>query len=195
MPLTPRLALALALAAVTLLATAAIAGAQPSRVEPAAAGAAAAPAPATALAAAYLEPGVEVGATRGGFYGALQLDGGHRLADTPIWLHARLAHGGMAGVDEVTMSSDFTEARLGLEARTCGLHGHLCLVGGLDAAYRHQRLVAEYDNQNDDLGAAIARLGLDAGGQHLRFRTGLEAGVDQRGSNSLGLTTGLAYAW
>ena len=185
MPNVPRLALAAAATAASLLATTAIAGAQPSLVEPVAA-----PAPATG---AYLEPGVEAGLTRGGFYGALQLDGGYRLGDTPLWLHGRFAHGGMAGIDEVTMSSDFTEARAGIEARTCGFQGLVCLVGGLDAGYRHQRLLAQYDDERDNLAAAIARLGLDVGGKHLRFRTGVESGVDQGGWNGLGLTTGLAY--
>lgn len=185
---TASFALAAATASASLLATPAVAGAQPSLVEPSE------QPRETPPVTAYLEPGLEVGGTRGGVYGALQLDGGHRL-DGPLWLHARLAQGGMAGIDEATMSSDFAEARLGLEARGCRLDGLLCAVGGLDVGYRHERLVAEFDAERADLVTAIARLGLDLGGQHVRLRVSVESGVDRAGWNGLGLTTGVAYAW
>jgi hypothetical protein len=182
-------ALATTVAFTSLLATTAVAHAQPSLVEPAAS-------PSDAPASdAYLEPGLEVGLSRTGFYGALQLDGGRRLGDGAFWLHGRLAQGSMAGIDERTMASDFTEARVGLEARSCGLHGVLCLVTGLDAGYRHERLLAEYDNTRADLAAAIPRLGLDLGGTRLRVRASVETAFDQRGWDGLGLTTGVAYAW
>lgn len=182
-------ALATAGAFASLLAVPAVAHAQPSLVEPVAS-------PSGAPAAdAYLEPGLEVGLSRGGFYGALQLDGGHRLGDGALWLHGRLAQGSMAGIDERTMASDFTEARVGLEARSCGLHGVLCLFTGLDAGYRHERLLAEYDNTRADLAAAIPRLGFDLGGTRLRLRASIETALDQRGWDGLGLTTGVACAW
>lgn len=180
---------ALAAASVFSLATTAIAIAQPSLVEPAT------PPSAPASSDAYLEPGLEVGLSHGGFYGALQLDGGHRLGDGAFWLHGRLAEGNMLGIDERTMASNFTEVRVGLEARSCGLHGVLCLVTGLDAGYRHERLLADHDNTRADLAAAIPRLGLDLGGTRLRVRASVETVFDQRGWDGVGLTTGVAYAW
>jgi hypothetical protein len=180
---------ALAAATAATLATTAVAHAQPSLVEPVTSPTEAAPAD------AYLEPGLEVGLSHTGFYGALQLDGGHRFGDGAFWLHGRLAQGSMAGIDERTMASDFTEARVGLEARSCGLHGLLCLITGLDAGYRHERLLADDDNTRADLAAAIPRLGLDLGGKRLRVRASVETAFDQRGWDGLGLTTGIAYAW
>ncbi|HEX8113908.1 MAG TPA: hypothetical protein VF516_39525 [Kofleriaceae bacterium] len=180
---------AAAAAFASLLATPAVVHAQPSLVEPAT------PSSDPTAARSYLEPGLDVGLATAGLYGALQLDGGHRLGDGPIWLHARLAHGGMGVIEETTMTSDFTDARVGLEARGCALDGIACLVSGLDAGYRHERLVTDYRNTRADLAAAIARLGLDLGGKHLRLRASLETAVAQRGWDGLGLTTGIAYAW
>jgi hypothetical protein len=103
------------------------------------------------------------------------------LPDGALWLHGRLAQGTMVGIDERTMASDFTEARVGLEARSCGLHGVLCLVAGLDAGYCHERLLADYDHTRADLAAAIPRLGIDLGGTRLRVRASIETAFDQRG--------------
>jgi len=144
---------------------------------------------------AYLEPGVELGATQGTFYGALQLDGGYHLGSTPFWLHGRFAQGALALIDDRTMSSDFTEARLGLEARGCALDGIACLVGGVDFGYRHEMLATRHDTDTTNLALAIARLGLDLGGKHLRLRPSIETSVHQGGWNGLGLTAGIAYTW
>jgi hypothetical protein len=144
---------------------------------------------------AYLEPGIEAGITRGAFYGALEFDGGYRLSDTPLWIHGRFAQGALAEIERDTMNSDFTEARLGLEARGCVLDGIACLVGGVDFGYRHEMFVAAHDRDTADLAVAIARLGLDIGGKHLRVRPSIETGVAQGGWNGLGFTTGIAYTW
>ena len=93
------------------------------------------------------------------------------------------------------MTSDFTDARIGLEARGCALDGIACLVDGLDAGYRHERLFTEFTNTRADLAGAIARLGLDLGSRHFRLRASVETAVSQRGWDGLGLTTGVAYAW
>ena len=180
---------ATATAFASLLATTAVAHAEPSLVAPVASSASA---PASD---SYLELGLDVGYSAVDLYNALQLDGGHRLGGGPIWLHARLAHGGMGNLEQTTMNSDFTEARLGLEARGCVLSGFACLVGGLDAGYRHERQLTEFTNARADLAEAIARLGLDLGGRHLRLRGSVETAVSQRGWDGLGLTTGIAYAW
>lgn len=144
---------------------------------------------------AYLEPGIALGVTRGALYGAIELDGGYHLGSTPFWLHGRFAQGALAVVEDSTMTSDFTEARLGLETRGCLLDGIACLVGGVDFGYRHEMLTAHHARQTSDVAVAIARVGLDVGGKHLRIRPSIETGVEPGGWNGLGLTAGIAYTW
>lgn len=174
-------------AAASLLALTAVVDAQPALDQPSA--------DAAVTATAYLEPGITAGITRGALYGAVELDGGYRLSDTPLWLHGRFAQGALAEIERDTMNSDFTEARLGLEARGCLFDGIACLVGGVDFGYRHEMFVAAHDHETADLAVAIARLGLDLGGKHLRVRPSIETGVQQGGWNGLGFTTGIAYLW
>jgi hypothetical protein len=154
-------------------------------------------APAAPTITGYLEPGAAVGVAQDGFYGALHLDGGHRLVGL-LWLHARLARGDMAtihvaGSDPPSLSS-FTEARLGLELRGCRRDGYLCLFGGVDAGYASE----SYDRPVDmptNVATATARLGLDFGGNSLRVRTSVEGGGGQGHWRTGGLTIGLAYSW
>lgn len=189
MPATRCLALAMTSAA--LFAVPAAAHAQPSLVEPAP------EAPAAAAIAGYLEPGVAAGIAQEDFYGALHLDGGHRLVG-PLWLHARLAWGDtatihVAGSDPLSLTR-FTEARLGLELRGCRRDGHLCLFGGVDAGYASETFDRPVDMPTD-VATATARLGLDFGGSSLRMRTSVEGGGGQGHWRNGGLTLGLAYAW
>jgi hypothetical protein len=174
-------------AAASLLALTAVADAQPALDQPAS--------DAAIPATAYLEPGLEAGITHGAVYGALELDAGYHLSDTPLWLHGRFAQGIVGPVDQDTMTSDFTEARLGLEARGCLFEGIACLVGGVDFGYRHEMFISRFEHNNADLAVGIARLGLDLGGKHLRLRSSIETGVEQGGWNGLGLTAGIAYTW
>lgn len=185
------LPLAAAAAAASLLAIAPTAHAEPGN-DP---GAFVDPAATAASTDAYLEPGLEIGITPGAFYGAVELDGGHRLGDTPLWLHGRFAQGNLSRIEEKTMSSDFTEARLGLEARGCVFAGIACLVAGVDLGYRHEMYVSDFGRGTADLGLSTARLGLDLGSPHLRFRPSVETGVQQGGWLGLGVTAGLAYTW
>ncbi|HEU4728017.1 MAG TPA: hypothetical protein VFT22_09020 [Kofleriaceae bacterium] len=145
----------------------------------------------------FVEAGAAAGFTQTDLYGALQLDGGHRLVG-PLWLHARLARADtatihVAGSDPPSLSS-FTEARLGLELRGCRRDGRICLVGGVDAGY-----VAEtYDRPVDLPGSdatATGRVGLDFGGSNLRMRTSVEGGRGLDNWRIGGLTIGLAYGW
>ena len=174
-------------AAASLLALTAVADAQPALDQPAS--------DAALPATAYLEPGLEAGITHSAFYGALELDAGYHLSDTPLWLHGRFAQGALLEIKGDTMNSDFTEARVGLEARGCLFDGIACLVAGVDFGYRHEMFVATHDHDSSDLVVGIARLGLDIGGKHLRVRPSIETGVEQGGWNGLGFTTGIAYTW
>lgn len=180
----------LGLAAISLLAAAGVARAQPSLTAPATA-----PATPPTPISAYLEPGIEAGATWGALYGAIELDGGYRLGNGPVWLHSRLAQGGLSAEEGHNMSSDFTEARIGAEVRGCVVEGIACLVGGLDLGYRHEMLEVGGGRETLDLGVAVARLGLDLGGDHLRFRPSVELSADQTRPNGIGFTAGIAYTW
>ena len=215
-----RAAVAVTAAAAALAAIPAIAHAQPSPALAAAAMPAftAAPATATTYATmpassatpaaptdlhdavhAYLEPGVAAGVATS-LYGAVELDGGYRLGDSPLWLHGRVSHGAFATFSDRVLGSDLTEARLGLEARGCSDNDIACLVGGVDFAYRHEMLSTANEDPtpnttNITFVAAIARVGLDLGTKHVRFRPSVELGVRQGGWSNLGATTGLAFAW
>jgi hypothetical protein len=139
----------------------------------------------------YLEPGVGQ-VTRSGTYGALQLDGGHRLGDSSLWLHGRLAHGGMIGIDWTTKNSDFTEARVGLEARGCALSGIACLVVGADVGYRHEMVMRASGIQRNDLAPPSAVGFPDLGVYRAAQASG---GVGPRRLGRPRSATGVAYAW
>ena len=148
---------------------------------------------------AYLEPGLAAGVATT-LYAAVQLDAGYRLGDSSLWLHGRVAHGTFTTIIDRVLSSDLTEARLGLEARGCSDNGIACIVGGVDFAYRHE-LLSTVDGDEPPhttdvtFAAAIARVGLDLGITHLRIRPSLELGVRQGGLSNAGFTTGLAVVW
>jgi hypothetical protein len=178
-------------------AAAAVASAPPAPVAPAPARA-----PGSASAIAYLEPGVAIGGTSDGLYGAAHLDGGGRLVG-PLWLHARLAQGDVAIINLAASSapllSSFTEARLGLELRGCRATGHLCLFGGVDAGYALQTLQRAGDmstaSDGPSVATATARLGLEVGGGALRLRTAIEAARGQGDWGTGGVTLGIARTW
>jgi hypothetical protein len=180
------------LAVFPLLIAAAAAHAQPALVAPESPpGPPSPPSPPTGV---YLEPGLAIGVTQVGVYGAVRLDGGYRIGDSPLWIHGRLGQGSMAQIDGGAMDSSFTELRIGLEARGCVLDGIACLVGGADGGYRHEMLMASQEHDDVQLAVAIARLGLDVGTRHLRFRPGVETSVNRDGLG-LGVTAGIAYTW
>lgn len=156
--------------------------------------------PASAI--AYLEPGVAIGGTSDGLYGAVHLDGGGRLVG-PLWLHARLAQGDVAIINLAASSapllSSFTEARLGLELRGCRATGQLCLFGGVDAGYALQTFQRAGDmstrSDGPSVATATAHLGLEVGGRALRLRTSVEAARGQGDWGTGGVTLGVARTW
>jgi hypothetical protein len=144
----------------------------------------------------YLEGGLAFGAImHAGFYGAYTLEGGYQLGDGPLWIHAMGAYGGMAGIDETTMSSGYLALRAGVEARGCALHGQACVIGGVDAGFRSAQLQAEYDHYSGDTALVVARAGLDLGSKHVRLRPGLETTFAGQGFDGFGASMAVAYQW
>ena len=147
---------------------------------------------------AYANVGASIGtmrALRGGFY----VDGGMRLADTPLFAHA-LLESGKSGSD-----GSYQQARGGIEARSCRVAGWLCAFAGLDVGYQHDHVVDEmlfsdtvYMTNSHDL-LAVPRVGIEVGRQ-LRFRLALEIPMfqsideDERGGGGE-VSAGLGYAF
>jgi len=128
-----------------------------------------------------------------GLYLASTLEGGYRLGDTPLWVHGMLLAGKGGGVDEPVFDSYMMQARLGVEARGC-VASAICAIAGVDAAYRHEMLMAEYDSRRADDAIVIPRVGLDIGGR-VRLRPGIELGLGRGGLASMGVTAAIAYQW
>ncbi len=151
--------------------------------------------------------GAEFGRLRNSRAG-VAVDGSLRLSDTPLFLHARYAHGisdGRSGYDQV---------RVGLEARACESDRSFCGFVGLDAGYQADHVV------NDDIcfktetgsgceGAhmetfardflVVPRAGFEVG-KHLRWRTSIELPVAMRLDTKqtvigAAITTGVGYAF
>ncbi len=142
---------------------------------------------------AYLQLGSTLGTDDDGMWLAATVEGGLRLAHTPLWAHGQVAFG---SAEELFVWDDgdrgrFTSARGGLEARatvpyTDGLVG---VYAGIDIGYRS---LGYGDPMSSSSGTAIAvaRLGFDVGGTHLRVRPGLDGTTD-----GLALNAALAYQW
>lgn len=103
-----------------------------------------------------------------------------------------IAAGDAGGVDEITYFGHVVQARAGLEARECALHGGACLMLGADLAVTHLNYKAEYDSKNETTVFPIARAGVDVGTRHVRVRLGMEAGGLRR-LQQINLAAALAY--
>ena len=173
----------------------ALAGAQPSL------SAASEPAPRSQ---SYVAFGAMAGADVG-LDLALTGEVGYRLHGGPLWLHAQVTDALWNGDDQG--SGVLRNVRGGIEARKCTDDGVACLVGGIDIGLQHATWVDREDSMqtetHDDV-IAVPRVGLDFGGEHLRFRPAIEsyhalAGddvfknpYDLVGTN---LTFAVAYQW
>jgi hypothetical protein len=142
----------------------------------------------------YLQAGVTAGVDDVLFYGGYTLEGGYHLSDTPLWVHAIMISGKGGGIDETTYDSSLLQLRGGIEARGC-LVSAACAVAGVDAGYRREMLMAEYDNRRASDAIVVPRVGLDLGTRHFRFRPGLEMQIDHTGWSGLAATAAVAYQW
>jgi len=168
--------------------------AAPTRAQPALT----APIPPPPAAPRYtVEAAAAAGSTYDGdLYAGAVLGGGYRLNEL-LALHAavetataRVVH--VAGIDQYGGTSDrFFEARGGLELHECLTGNALCAVGGVDVGYRAETLTGT--GGMDLSGAeAVARIGLDVGTPHVRFRPMFEGTSTHHGDTGA-LLLGLAY--
>jgi hypothetical protein len=143
----------------------------------------------------YIQSGLTAGGDDiVGLYAGYTLEGGYRLNDSPLWVHAMMIAGKGAGVDEPVYNSYLWQLRGGIEARGC-LIPAACAVAGVDAGLRHEMLMAEYDNRRATDAIVAPRIGLDIGTRHFRLRPGLEMQLDRTGWAGVGATAAVAYQW
>jgi hypothetical protein len=136
--------------------------------------------------------------------GGAAISAGYRLTDT-LWIRGRLDTGARMGYGAVNQSITLVapeqahvDALVGLETRRCS-SPELCLVAGSDAGYR---------SADSRYGAGVEfvpRIGLDVGGDHLRFRPAIEATVAWLGgfdteigilpALGIGASMAVAYQW
>jgi hypothetical protein len=132
------------------------------------------------------------------FNAYLDVEGGLRLPSVPLWIRGSLGYG-VAG--DVEGSGSFLQARLGVEARTCG---STCLFVGLDVGRQTQTWGKQDETTEHHEGWLVGpRVGLDAGGAHTRFRLALEAyrylrtsdvaSVPDSTSSGAGITFGIVH--
>jgi hypothetical protein len=184
----------LGLTLLALVSTTAVAAAQPSLT---------AATPADHTAAIYVQGGAMVGANDGYLAGSAVLAGGLQLGESPLWVHGQVVHG---AVDQLfgEGSGTLDQARLGLELRECAVHGIVCGIAGIDAGIQHTHYVGSEANLFDAsaseplmtmdhaAGIAVARVGLDIGGKHLRYRPEIEMAYDGA-ANGVDLVQSLAW--
>jgi len=146
----------------------------------------------------YVQPGAIVGlihansANSDAAYGALSLEGGHRIGISPVWLHGLVAVGGMGDLDQGSGPNSYSEVVAGVESRTCAFHGIACGVAAIDVGIRHEYLMSDhFDSFN---GVIVPRLGLDIGSRKFRVRPAIEYvfGTDGYGA---ALSLAGAYTW
>jgi len=143
-------------------------------------------------------------------------EGGHQLAG-PWWLHAAAGYGPSIdrfGGHDLTASTTIC-AQAGAELRTCTRHGAaVCLIGGADAGVQYAAYPTSLYPSGDavtyhDVALVIVpRIGLDAGGEHVRVRLAVGTAVTvarhedamQFGPTTghvegIDLAAGVAYQW
>jgi hypothetical protein len=131
--------------------------------------------------------------------GALMLEGMIPLPRLPIAIHASASTGGSVDADN---GGDFWRMTVGVEARQCSDVGN-CTFVGLDLGFQHQTWADDDPSESEEhQGPVIAgRIGVDVGGEHVRFRGAFEIYryrrefVDQMTTTQYGggFTMALAY--
>jgi hypothetical protein len=168
-----------------LLATSAVAFAQPADTEPT---------------KDYLHAGIAAGIVSASstnshaMYGALMVEGGHRILHNWLWMHGQGAVGALQNIDESAGSpASYLEGRVGLEARSCA-PDELCVSAGVDVAVRGEHFMAVYDHFDSTTVALVPRLALDLGGDHFRVRPAFELALGSDG-NGGGFSIVAGYDW
>lgn len=160
---------------------------------------AAPPAPEPRADRAFVSGGVLVGADDL-MHLAFSGEGGVKIGRTPLWGHATLA-GGKAF--DFEGGGPLLRAMGGLELRSCAREA-VCIVGGVDAGYQTAKWSSQdsSDPVEDHSGLVIVgRVGIDTGGERIRFRGAFELAEAQDDSEVMSstwhggfaLTFGLGY--
>lgn len=121
------------------------------------------------------------------FNSYLQIEGAIRVADLPLWIRGSGAAGNSF---DFQGGGSFRKLSLGLESRTCTAGGGACVFAGVDLGRQSQTWIDGDDDLMDEHHAGWVlgpRVGLDAGGDSIRFRLTLDAYRYQRTSDVDGL--------
>jgi hypothetical protein len=106
----------------------------------------------------------------------LALEGATRIPRRPLWIRASFARANIVQLLPDTPSGVHYRGSIGFEAHSCASPA-VCALTGVELGYYHERRTADHEMQYDEgynYGArGGARLGLDLGGQNLRFRFAL----------------------
>ncbi len=107
------------------------------------------------------------------FQQAFVLEGGLRLGTLPVYAHASGASGGGGDFEN---TGDFFRALAGLELRQCSGGDGACLVLAMDVGFQTQVYPGdpgEMDEHHHGF-VGVSRIGVDTGGEHVRFRATVE---------------------
>jgi hypothetical protein len=145
----------------------------------------------------YLGGGGAVGVISHFGYGAVTVDGGARLGESPWWLRGQLGFGSgqQLGIFDQTADSGYQAARVGAELR---VGGDVRFIAGVDVGVDHIAYRAVAAGLADTMvditeGAVIPRLGVELGGAGFMLRPTVEAGVTTRGKATAALTLAAGY--
>ena len=132
-------------------------------------------------------------------HAALTLEGGVKVPNTPLWIHGMAATGNATDFEG---GGPYNRVLAGIETRSCSSI-YLCLSLDLDAGYQTLTWSGDPGDADEHYeGMALAgRIGIDTGGEHVRFRAALEIVTVHDHSNvtplawdsGAGLALGIAY--
>jgi hypothetical protein len=171
-----------------------VAAAQPGMEEPIAPG----PLPQTTLDTAdqFVAGGAVAGIFDKAIVSAAMVEGGYRIADSPVWLHATML-GGIAGGTGIAENYHGSAVQYGggVELHGCTRPGSFCVVLGLDLAYAHVQFMGVDDNFDKSWAMMIARVGPDYGFKHWRLRGSLDFGRTTERFDEWAIAGAVSYQW
>jgi hypothetical protein len=100
----------------------------------------------------------------------LFLEGGMRVATTPIWVHGLIGSGAET---QIMGQGRFVEARGGIEL-SCGQRRAVCGFFGVDVGGELQTRKGDGDDDKLTGVVAVPRMGLDLGGDMVRLRASVD---------------------
>ena len=106
------------------------------------------------------------------YHADLYLEGGMRVATTPIWVHGLIGSGSETQIKD---QGRFLEARGGIEL-SCQHRTVVCGFFGIDVGGQLESTVDPDGNEKTKLDGVVAvpRMGLDLGGDALRIRASVD---------------------